>query len=73
MAKNKQQKKKDRERRVAKEKLAAAAKRRAREKTDKESPKTVLGRTKLESAVVPKTTFIPNTKKSSFTQRRSGG
>ena len=73
MAKDKQQKKKERERRVAKKKLDAAAKKRALEKTNKESQKTVPARTKLMTAVVPKTDYVAANKKSSFTQRRSGG
>lgn len=73
MAKNKQQKKKERERRVAQKKLATAARKRAQEKTTKESQKTVPGRTKLMTAVVPKTDYVAANKKSSFTQRRSGG
>ena len=73
MAKNKQQKKKERERRVAQKKLAATEKRRAQEKTTKESPKTVPERTKLMTAAVPKTDYVAINKKSSFTQRRSGG
>ena len=73
MAKNKQQKKKERERRVAQKKLAAAAKKRAQEKTTKESQKTVPERTKLMTAAIPKTDYVPTNKKSSFTQRRSGG
>ena len=75
MAKSKQQqqKKKERERRVAQKKLAAAAKKRAQEKTTTESPKTVPERTKLMTGAVPKANHVANNKKSSFTQRRSGG
>ncbi len=73
MAKNKQQKKKERERRVAQKKLAAAEKKRVQEKITKESQKTVPERTKLMTEAVPKTDFVPTNKKSSFTQRRSGG
>jgi hypothetical protein len=73
MAKNKQQKKKERERRVAQKKLATAAKKRAQEKTTKESQKPAPKRTKLMTAAVPKTDFVATNKKSSFTQRRSGG
>jgi hypothetical protein len=67
MAKDKQQKKKDREKRVAKEKLEAAAKRRQQETTPAETPKT------------PAKTFgiTPGGSKvkaqGAFTQRRSGG
>lgn len=73
MAKNKQQKKKERERRVAQKKLVAAAKRRAQEKTTKEPQKTVPERTKRMAAAVPKPDYVPTSKKSPFTQRRSGG
>ncbi len=74
MAKNKQQKKKERERRVAQKKLAATKKKRAQEKTTKEPPKTALERTKrMTAAAVPKPDYVPTSKKSPFTQRRSGG
>ncbi len=73
MAKNKQQKKKERERRVAQKKLAATAKKRAQEKTTKQPQKTVPERTKLMTAAVPKTDYVPTNKKDHFTQRRSGG
>ena len=80
MAKSKQQqqkqKKKDRERRVAQKKLAATVKKREAEKTSDEPKKTVPERTKLITGAVPKTGFAGNAntvKKSSFTQRRSGG
>jgi len=72
MAKDKQQKKKERERRVAQNKLAAAAKRRAQEKTTTEPKKAVPERTKFMTAAVPKTDYIPISKKSPFTQRRGG-
>lgn len=74
--KKQQQKKKDRERRVALKKLTAIAKRREQEKTTTETKKTVPERTKLMTGAVPKTSFADNAnsvKKSSFTQRRSGG
>ncbi len=77
MAKNKQQKKKERERRVAQKKLAATARKRAQEKTTKEPQKTVPERTKLMMAAVPKPIpkpdYVATNLKSSFTQRRSGG
>ncbi len=74
MAKNKQQKKKERERRVAQKKLAAATRKRVQAKAAKESEKTV-SKTKqlMISAVVPKVDYVPDTKRSPFTQRRSGG
>ena len=73
MAKDKQQKKKERERRVAQKKLIDAAKKRAQEKTTREPQKAVTGRTKHVTAAVPKTTPVPTSKKNAFTQRRSGG
>ncbi|MBT4866939.1 MAG: hypothetical protein HON53_17690 [Planctomycetaceae bacterium] len=76
MAKNKQQKKKDRERRVAQKKLATAAKRREQKKTEteKESQKPASERAKLMKEAVPKPNRAPTTnKKSTFTQRRTGG
>ena len=73
MAKNKQQKKKERERRVAKKKLAATAKRRAQEKTTDESKSIVTDRSKLMQDAVQKPQNLPTSKKSPFTQRRSGG
>ena len=73
MAKDKQQKKKERERRVAQKKLMDAAKKRALEKTAKGSQKSVPEKTKHVKEATPKTAFVPTSKKSSFTQRRSGG
>ena len=75
MAKNKVQakKKKERERRVAKEKLAAAAKKKAQEKSDDQPRKSVPEKTKFMTAAVPKVNQTVAGKKSSFTQRRSGG
>ncbi len=73
MAKNKQQKKKERERRVAKKKLAAATKRRTQEKTTIDSSRTVSNKTPFTKTSVPKTDHVVTSKKSTFTQRRSGG
>ncbi len=73
MAKSKEQKKKEREKRVAQKKLAAAAKKRELEKTTQDSKKKVPAKTKVMTSAVPKTDYIPNNKKSTFTQRRSGG
>ncbi|MFQ5732286.1 MAG: hypothetical protein ACE5KM_10065 [Planctomycetaceae bacterium] len=72
MAKNKQQKKKERERRVAKKKLADAQKR-ARAHSAKETQKTAPERTKFVTAAVPKPDYVPTNKKNPFTQRRGGG
>ena len=74
MAKNKQQKKKERERRVAQKKLADATRKRAQTKAAKESEKTV-SKTKntMTSAAIPKIDYVPDNKKNPFTQRRSGG
>jgi len=74
MAKNKQQKKKERERRVAQKKLAATIRMRAQAKAAKESEKTV-SKTKnlITSMSVPKNDYVPDTKRNPFTQRRSGG
>jgi hypothetical protein len=71
MAKNKLQKQKERERRVAQKKLAAAEKRRAQEKASGESQKPVSERAKLMTAAVPKINNVAASKKA-FTQRRSG-
>ncbi len=43
------------------------------EKTTNEPQKTVPERTKLMTAAVPKTDYVPTNKKNPFTQRRSGG
>jgi len=72
-SRDKQQKKKERERRVAKKKLAAAEQRRDQEKTAEESKKKVPGRTKRMASATPKPDYVPTSKKSPFTQRRSGG
>ena len=77
MAKNKQQKIKERERRVAKKKLADAEKRRAQLKTASESQSSIPRSSKIMAAAIPKTDRITSnrsvSKKDSFTQRRSGG
>ena len=57
----------------SKEKLAAAAKRRAEAKTEKDSQKPGNDRSKLTKEAVPKPDYVPTSKKSPFTQRRSGG
>jgi hypothetical protein len=73
MSKNKQQKKKERERRVAQKKLADAQKRaqtQAAKKAQAPAPKTNL---MIPSAALPKVeTFAPNIK-TSFARRRSVG
>ncbi len=73
MAKNKQQKKTERDRRVAQKKHNAALKERAQEKATKEAKKSVPLKTKHMTSAVPKTDYVPANKKSPFTQRRSGG
>ena len=72
MAKNKEQKKKDRERRVAQKKHAAEIKKHAQEKTAKEPASSSLAKPNLTAAAVPKSNYIPVNKKSPFTQRRGG-
>lgn len=71
MAKNKQQKQKERERRVAKKKLAEAARRRAQEKTTPELKTGVPERTKIMTAAVPRTESAPADKNRPFTMRRN--
>jgi len=73
MAKNKQAKKKERERRVAQKKLAAAARKRDQKNAGQETPNIVPERTRLMTSGVPKTDYVPTTRKNSVTQRRSGG
>lgn len=73
MAKNKQQKKKDREKRVAKKKIQAAANKRTQDKEKQETKSSVPGLGKVQNSSVPKATQIPTAKKSTFTQRRTGG
>ena len=73
MPKSKQQKKKDREKRVAKEKHAANAKKRTQEKTAKASMKPATQRSQTMSAAIPKHNHVVSSKKSTFTQRRTGG
>ena len=73
MAKDKQQKKKDRERRVAQKKLAAIAKKRTQEKLDQGDPKAGFGKIEVMSGAVTKPAYVPTNKKSTFTQRRGGG
>ena len=74
IAKNKLQKEKEREKRVAKKKLAEKATRAAQEKTTQESQKKIPQRAQLMRSAVPKAENPANTsKKSTFTQRRTGG
>lgn len=74
MANKKDKKKKDREKRVAQKKIAAAAKRREQEKAADEPKKGVTSRTKTMTSAVAKPTRVAATnKKSTFTQRRTGG
>jgi len=73
MAKNKQAKKKERERRVAQKKLAEAARKRDQKDTGRENQNFLPERTRLMTSGVPKTDYVPETRKNSVTQRRSGG
>ncbi|QDT44138.1 hypothetical protein Pan241w_42440 [Gimesia alba] len=74
MAKNKQQKKKDREKRVAKKKHLEDMKKKSQEKTEQESQKSIPARSKIMQSAVPKINNAVNAnKKSTFTQRRTGG
>ncbi|MDA1013204.1 MAG: hypothetical protein O3A00_01985 [Planctomycetota bacterium] len=72
MANKKEQKKKDRERRVAQKKHDADAKRHAQEKTTKEPARATLAKPNLSANAVPKTDYVPINKKSPFSQRRGG-
>ena len=75
MAKDKLKKKKEREKRVAQKKLAADAKRREQEQTEKETKKGAPKTSKVIAPVsVPKPTHVaPTTTRSPFTHRRTGG
>ena len=73
MAKNKQQKKKERERRVAQKKHVAAQKKRAREKAAEESPKSAPVKTMTRTKTGLKADYVPTNRKSPFTQRRGDG
>ena len=73
MAKDKQQKKKERDRRVAQKKLTADAKKRTQEKSTKEAQKAAPKKSQVMSGAVTKTDYVPTNKKSTFTQRRGGG
>ena len=74
MTKRKEQKKKDRERRVAQKKLAETERRRAEAKASgdeqgaKSRPKKI-----MTAAALPKTQQMPAAKKTPFTHRRTGG
>ena len=75
MAKNKDQKKKDRERRVAKKKLADTAKKRAEERAAEESATSSQPR-KVIQPPAPRVTSTDETdtdSRSPFTTRRLGG
>ena len=74
MPKTKQQKQKERERRVAKEKLEAAAQRRTQQKTEGENkpPVSQLSRQIGEDATA-KANHVPVSPKASFSHRRMGG
>ena len=73
MAKNKQQKQKDREKRVAKQKLADATKRRELQKQSDEKP-TGQPRAKkvITEGVIPKKSQVTSAKPN-VTHRRAGG
>lgn len=73
MAKNKQQKQKERERRVAKEKLEAVAQKRTQAKTANETKKPVSKTAELMKGVaLPKTEYVAKTTKTAFSHRRTG-
>ena len=73
MAKNKERRKKDRERRVAQKKLAAAQ-RRSQESTVEEPRKPGLKKSRLTAGVpVPKTDYSASNTKRPFVHRRTGG
>jgi len=73
MAKTKQQKKKERERRVAKKKLAEVAKRRDQDKTAKAPKENVARSAKVLTGAVPKMDQASKGKKNTFMHRRTGG
>ena len=78
MSKNKQQKKKDREKRVAQKKHAATIKRMqaqaaAEAQTSSSKTKKVFSTEPMaKPPAVPKTSYVAANTKSNFTQRRSG-
>ena len=74
MAKNKQKKQKERERRISKEKLAAAAQRRTEGKSATESKNPVSRTAKLMTGVaLPKASYVATNTHVSFLHRRTGG
>ncbi len=72
MAKTKQQKEKERERRVAEKKLAETAKRRALEKASQDAPPNAAPKRTFSAGSTPKSGLVTNSKTKSYTQRRSG-
>lgn len=74
MANKKQQKKKDREKRVAKKKHLESVKKKAQEKTSEESKQPVPARTKIMQSAVPKgDQGAKGNQKNTFMHRRTGG
>lgn len=74
MPKSKQQKQKERERRVAQEKHAAATQKRTEEKTAHAGKKPLSRTAKVMTAVaLPKTDYVASKTKTAFTHRRTGG
>lgn len=74
MAKNKEQKKKERERRVAQKKHAAALKRAQEEKTSGQSATSFPQQNKFTpDNAAPKTPYVAANTKKPFNYRRTGG
>jgi len=74
MPKSKQQKQKERQRRIAREKHDAAVQKLAEEKTTSENKKP-LSRTArvMTAAAPPKTDYVADKSRSAFMHRRTGG
>ena len=75
MPKSKQQKQKERQRRIAREKHDAAMQKRTEAKTTEETKKKPLSRTAkvMTAAALPKTDYVASKSKTAFVHRRTGG
>ncbi|QDT28882.1 hypothetical protein [Gimesia panareensis] len=74
MVNKKQQKKKDREKRVAKKKHLESVKKKTQEKTKQESKQPVTARTQIMQSAVPKgDQGAKGNQKNTFMHRRTGG
>jgi hypothetical protein len=73
MPKTKQQKQKERQRRIAREKHDAATQKRTEAKTTQENKKLSRTARVMTAAAPPKTEYVASKSKTAFVHRRTGG